>query len=171
MPWLQRHRLTRSCGLAEGAMIALVTKTQTYQFQRSGRRGPGYKDRLTTSGDLADGALVALVTKTDLPGPAIWQTGPWLPWLLRQTYQVRRSGRRGPGCPGYKDTDVPGPAIWQKGAMVALVTKTQTYQVRRSGRRGHGCPGCRSRLCPQCTSAGRRLPVVHRRWRQSCTCC
>lgn len=67
MPWLQRHRLTRSCGLVEGAMVAL--DTQIYQVRRSGRRGPGgpgYKD-------------------TDLPGPAIWQKGPWLPWVQEQT--------------------------------------------------------------------------------------
>lgn len=63
--WLQRHRLTRSCGLVEGAMVVLVT--QIYQVLPFGRRGPGcsgYKD-------------------ADLPGPAIWQKGPWLPWLQR----------------------------------------------------------------------------------------
>ena len=149
--------------------------TQIYQVLPFGRRGPGcsgYKDAdlpgpaiwqkgpwlpwlqrhtLNRSGDLAEGALFALVTKTDLPDPAIWQKWPWLPWLQRH----RRTR----------------PCDLAEEVLVALVTETQTYQVLRSGRRGHGCPGCRSRLCPQCTSAGRRPPVVHRRWRQSCTCC
>ena len=99
-------------------MVALVTKTQTYQVLRSGRRGhdcPGYKD-------------------TDLPVPAIWQKGPWLPWLQR--HRRTRScdlAERGHGCLGYKDTDLPGPAIWQKGPWLPWVqeqTLPSVYQRR-----------------------------------------